>query len=129
MTNNLKISKKKVNKIAVNILIIFLSVFIILPLVNAAASFAVNSFSCTPTEVSINGDFSCTAQIINNGDAAGSVSVATLYADSNNWLEQSTYAQASGVSVDPGQTTEVTFSGLRATKSGGSSRSYSRRKY
>src|SRR3989344_556408 len=84
----------------------------------AAASFSVNTFSCTPEEVSINNDFSCTAQIINDGDASGSVSVATLYSDSNNWLENSNYAQSSGVSVDPGQTTEVTFSGLRATKSG-----------
>src|SRR3989338_11327866 len=86
----------------------------------AVASFSVNTFSCTPEEVAINNDFSCTAQIINDGDASGSVSVATLYSDSNNWLENSNYAQSSGVSVDPGQTTEVTFSGLRATKSGSS---------
>lgn len=115
-----KIDLRKMKKrIFVNLLIFIIGIFIVLPFANAAASFAVNSFSCTPTEVSINGDFSCTAQIINNGDAAGSVSVATLYSDANNWLEQSTYAQASGTSVDPGQTTEVTFSGLRATKSGG----------
>src|SRR3989344_142017 len=86
----------------------------------AAASFSVNTFSCTPEEVSINNDFSCTAQIINDGDASGSVSVATLYSDSNNWLENSNYAQSSGVSVDPGQTTEVTFSGMRSIKSGSS---------
>lgn len=119
--NKIKNVRRKMrNRIIVNLLFIIFSIFVSLPIVNAAASFAVNSFSCTPTEVSINGDFSCTAQIINNGDAAGTVSVATLFSDSNNWLEQSTYAQASGVSVDPGQTTEVTFSGLRATKSGGS---------
>src|SRR3989344_2841332 len=117
--NKIKNVRRKMrNRIIVNLLFIIFSIFVSLPIVNAAASFAVNSFSCTPTEVSINGDFSCTAQIINNGDAAGTVSVAPLFSDPNNWLEQSTYAQASGVSVDPGQTTEVTFSGLRATKSG-----------
>ena len=119
MINN-KIDLRKMKKRTfVNLLIVIFGIFIVLPFANATASFAINSFSCTPTEVSINGDFSCTAQIINNGDAAGSVGVATLYSDASNWLEQSTYAQASGVSVDPGQTTEVTFSGLRAIKSGG----------
>lgn len=93
-------------------------VFLALPLVNAVADFAVNSFSCTPSEVPINDVFSCTAQIKNNGDAAGSVSTATLYPDANDWLEESYYTQASGSSVDPGQSTEVTFTGLRSTKSG-----------
>lgn len=99
---------------------IYLILFVILflPSIHAAADFAVNSFSCTPSEVAINDVFSCAAQIKNNGDAAGSVSTATLYPDSNDWLEDSTYAQASGTSVDPGQTTEVTFTGLRAVKSG-----------
>ncbi len=102
------------------VLIILAFALALVPLAEAAASFAVNSFSCTPSEVPITSDFSCTAQIINNGDAAGSVSVATLYSDSNDWLEESNYAQASGTSVDPGQTTEATFSGLRSTKSGAS---------
>ena len=100
------------------ILLIFLNFIFLSFSAEAVASFSVNTFSCTPEEVAINNDFSCTAQIINDGDASGSVSVATLYSDSNNWLENSNYAQSSGVSVDPGQTTEVTFSGLRATKSG-----------
>ena len=85
---------------------------------SAVADFEVNSFSCTPSEVVINDAFSCTAQVINNGDASGSVNIATLFPDSNDWLEESSYAQSSGTSVDPGQTTEITFSGLRATKSG-----------
>src|SRR3989338_9018953 len=84
----------------------------------AVASFAVTSFSCTPSEAVINNVFSCTAQIKNNGDASGSVSTATLYGDSNNWLEQASYAQASGESVSPGQSTSVTFTGLKAVKSG-----------
>ena len=89
-----------------------------IPSVSAAADFAVNTFSCTPAEIVINDVFSCTAQIKNNGDAAGTVSVATLYPDANDWLEDSNYPQASGTSVDPGQTTEVTFTGLRSVKSG-----------
>src|SRR3989344_8526170 len=98
--------------------IFLILLWFILPFVNAAADFVVNSFSCTPSEAAINDVFSCTAQIRNNGDAAGSVSTATLYSDSNNWLEESNYAQSSGTSVDPGQTTEVTFTNLRAIKSG-----------
>ena len=86
--------------------------------VSAAASFQVQSFSCSPSEVAINNVFSCTAQINNVGDTSGSVSVATLYSDSGNWLESSSYPQASGVSVSPGQSTEVIFTGLRAIKSG-----------
>ncbi len=86
--------------------------------ISAAASFSVSSFSCSPSENVINNVFSCTAQITNIGDAAGAVSTATLYPDSNNWLEESNYAQSSGTSVSSGQSTEVVFSGLRATKSG-----------
>ncbi len=101
-------------------LVLAVGIFItfILPFTSAAAEFAVNTFSCTPEEVVINDVFSCTAQLINNGDAAGAVNTATLFPDDNDWLESSSYPQASGTSVDPGQTVEVTFSGLRATKSG-----------
>lgn len=84
----------------------------------AAAEFAVTSFSCTPSEVVINSVFSCTAQIKNNGDASGSVSTATLYPDSGNWLENANYPQSSGATVAAGQSTEVTFTGLKAIKSG-----------
>lgn len=84
----------------------------------AAATFAVTSLSCTPSEVVINNVFSCTAQIKNNGDASGSVSTVTLYPDSSNWLENSNYPQASGATVSAGQSTEVTFTGLKAIKSG-----------
>lgn len=107
-----KILNKKERYLFIIIVVLFL------PFVDAAADFAVNSFSCTPSEVSINDVFSCTAQIKNNGDASGSVSTAALYSDANDWLEESYYTQASGSSVDPGQSVEVTFSGLRAVKSG-----------
>ena len=86
--------------------------------VSAAADFAVTSFSCSPAESVINNVFSCTTDIKNNGDASGTVNTATLYTDASNWLEDSNYPQASGVSVSAGQSTTVTFSGLRATKSG-----------
>src|SRR3989338_3073279 len=84
----------------------------------AAASFQVTSFSCSPSEVVINNLFSCTATIQNTGDAAGTLSTATLYPDSGNWLEDSNYPQSYGQSVNPGNSISVTFSGLRATKSG-----------
>ena len=81
---------------------------LVMPSVMGAAEFAVNTFSCTPEEVVVNDAFSCTAQIINNGDEAGSVSLATLYPDSNDWLEESNYAQASGTSVDLGERRDIT---------------------
>lgn len=84
----------------------------------AVANFQVSSFSCSPSEAAINSVFSCTAQVQNVGDTAGSVSTATLYPDSSDWLENSNYPQSSGSSVNPGQSTEITFGGLRAVKSG-----------
>src|SRR3989344_7560756 len=87
-------------------------------IVVAAASFAVTSFSCSPSEAVVNSLFSCSATIQNTGDAAGTLSTATLYSDSENWLENSNYQQAYGQSVDPGNSISTTFSGLRATKSG-----------
>ena len=86
--------------------------------ISSAADFQVTAFSCSPSEVAVNTLFSCTATVKNNGDAAGSVSIATLYPDSANWLEDATYPQSSGESVSPGSSTEVTFSGLSATVSG-----------
>lgn len=100
------------------IFLIFIMLFTSISLASAAADFDVNTFSCTPSEVAINEVFSCTAQIKNNGDTAGAVNNLRLYPDANDWLEQSSYLQTSGTSVNPGQTTEVTFSGLRGTKSG-----------
>ena len=99
-------------------IVILLATIFNFQFISSSADFAVNGFSCTPSEAVINDLFSCTAQIKNNGDSAGSVSIATLYPDENNWLENSNYAQASGESVSPGQTTEVVFTGLRAIKSG-----------
>jgi hypothetical protein len=87
--------------------------------VSAAASFMVVGFSCTPSEVVVGASFSCTAQVQNVGDATGSISIATLYPDSPNWLENSNYAQSSGTAVTAGQSVEITFSGLKAVKSGG----------
>ncbi len=95
-----------------------LFVFANLSLAAAVADFSIDTFSCTPSEVVINDVFSCTAQIKNIGDASGSVNEVRLYPDSADWLEQSNYLKSSGTSVSPGQTTEVTFTGMRATKSG-----------
>ena len=101
------------------IYVLFLSLFLFsINLVNAAADFQVTGFSCSPSEVAVNTLFSCTATIKNNGDSSGSVSIATLYPGGSNWLEDSTYPQSSGESVNPGSSMEVTFSGLRAIASG-----------
>jgi len=92
--------------------------FALFPGVLAVASFSVSSFSCSPSEGAINSVFSCIANVQNVGDVSGSVSTATLYPDATNWLESSNYPQASGASVGAGQSTEITFTGLRAVKSG-----------
>ena len=110
--------EKQNRKIQRILLLIVLTITLNLNLVLAAASFQVTSFSCSPSESVINDVFSCTTQVKNVGDAAGSVSTATLYSDTNNWLENSNYPQASGTSVNPDQSTSITFSGLRATKTG-----------
>ncbi|MBM3233755.1 hypothetical protein FJZ19_01540 [Candidatus Pacearchaeota archaeon] len=100
-------------------LILFALVLIVnVGLVFGAASFQVTSFSCSPKDVVINDVFSCTAQVKNAGDAAGTISTVTLYPDAVNWLENTNYPQASGTSVTPGQSTEITFTGLKAVKSG-----------
>src|SRR3989344_2064860 len=87
-------------------------------IVVAAASFQVTSFSCSPSEAVINSLFSCSATVQNTGDAAGTLSTATLYTDTADWLENSNYPQSYGQSVNPGNSVSVSFSGLRATKSG-----------
>lgn len=84
------------------------------------ANFEVTSFSCSPSEVVINSVFSCTAKILNSaGDgSSGSVGTATLYPDASNWLDNSNYPQASGELVADGKTIDITFTGLKAVKSG-----------
>ena len=86
--------------------------------VNAAANWQVVSFSCTPTEVAVGSAFSCTAQVQNTGDDTGTLTTATLFGDENNWLESTSYAQTVSTSIDSGASTEVTFTGLRASSTG-----------
>src|SRR3989344_840322 len=122
---NLGSSRKPLNKPHTKVcgklkvfLIIVLILTALLPaFVSAAASFQVTAFSCSPSETAINEAFSCAASVRNTGDASGSVSTATLYPDGS-WLEDASYPQASGTSVSAGQSTEITFSGLRAVSSG-----------
>src|SRR3989344_7757454 len=83
-------------------LVLVLTLFFSISFISATADFQVTGFSCSPSEVSVNTLFSCTATIKNNGDASGSVSIATLYPDAADWLEDSTYPESSGESVSPG---------------------------
>lgn len=102
----------------VGLVYIILLSFIFMGIVSADANLKVNGFSCTPSEVAINDVFSCTATVINNGDAAGNLNTVRLEPDSSSWLEQSNYVQTYGSSIGVGQTAEITFSGIRATKAG-----------
>ncbi|MEK6927115.1 MAG: hypothetical protein AABX11_01650, partial [Nanoarchaeota archaeon] len=106
-------------KLKIQIAIAFLLAFALsLGVVSAAASFVVTSFSCSQADVVINSLFSCSATIQNSGDASGTLNTATLYSDSENWLESSNYPQSYGQSVSPGNSITISFSGLRAVKSG-----------
>lgn len=84
----------------------------------ADANWEVTTFSCSPEEVAVGNDFSCTAQIENTGDTTGTLSTATLYPDASNWLEESSYAITANAVLDSGESTEVTFTNLRASLSG-----------
>jgi len=90
----------------------------ILPGVFGAANLEVNAFSCSPDEVEINNQFSCTATVQNTGDATGSLNTVTLYPDANNWLEDGNYPETVNTNINSGASAEVIFSGLNGKKSG-----------
>ena len=108
---------KMKNKINALIFTLFLIIFST-PFVSAGANWGISTLSCTPEEVAVGADFSCTAQVENTGDAAGTLGTSTLYTDANDWLEDSSYAVTANSYLDVGESAEVTFSGLRASKSG-----------
>ena len=89
-----------------------------MPGVIASASFGVSNFACTPTESAINTPFSCTVTVRNSGDAAGTAGTVTIYPDGNNWLENSNYPKTVNANVNPGESTEVTITGMKGIKTG-----------
>lgn len=97
---------------------IFLALAFNLALVSAETKLQVTSFSCTPTESVLTSAFSCTATVQNTGDASATLGTATLYPDATNWLENSNYPQSYGSSIAVGESVSVTFTGLKAIKSG-----------
>ena len=99
-------------------IILFLLFLLSIQLVSATVNLEVTAFNCSPDEVTITEDFSCTATIENSGDETGSLSTATLYPDSSNWLESSSYAEAVNTNINSGASADVIFEGLRAQKSG-----------
>ncbi|MBI2548239.1 hypothetical protein HYW21_02715 [Candidatus Woesearchaeota archaeon] len=96
----------------------FFSFLIILPQSIAVADLEVVAFSCSPDEVALNDQFSCTATIQNTGDAAGNLGTATLYPDSTSWLEDSNYLETINTNVNSGATVEVVFDSLKGKKTG-----------
>ena len=99
------------------ILIALVFLLAALPGAHAAASFSVTAFSCSPSEVKVNDQFSCTATVQNDGDAAGTLSTATLY-PSGSWMESASYASSVNANVNSGATTTISFTGLKGTSSG-----------
>ena len=89
-----------------------------MPLVYASTNLEVTAFSCNPSEVVNNNQFSCTATVQNTGTSSGTLNTATLYPDSSNWLENSNYPKTVNANINSGASTEVTFTGLKAKKSG-----------
>lgn len=111
---------KKNNSKNIKFIITFLILFLNSSLV-LGASLRVMSFSCSPSETSINSLFSCSAtvEIIDAGTDSITLSTATLYPDASDWLENSNYAQSSGTTLSASNPqTSVIFTGLRAVKSG-----------
>ena len=93
-------------------------ILILIPNSYAAANFAVTAFSCSPDEVAISEQFSCTTTVQNSGDATGSLTTATLFPDATSWLESSSYPNTVNTNVDSGASTSVVFTGLKGKKSG-----------
>lgn len=90
----------------------------ILPYAYATVTLAVTAFSCSPNEVPIRDQFTCTATVQNSGDAAGSLTTATLYPDGTNWLESSSYPETVSTTINAGNSAEIVFDGLKAKKAG-----------
>ena len=104
-----------------NIQIMFIiSIFILLSIsfVSAGANWEITTFSCTPEEIAVGADFSCTTQVKNTGDTSGTLGTSTLYTDEGDWLEDSSYAVTANAQLAVGESTEITFSELKASKSG-----------
>lgn len=103
-------------KIFMYAFVVVLFLFAFLPKAFAqGATFQVTSLTCS--DVAVGGTFSCTATILNAGDAAATVGTITLYTDSNDWLEKTNYPTP-GTTIDNGESVEVTFTGLKAVKAG-----------
>src|SRR3989338_4632304 len=93
-------------------------ILVFIPDSYAAANFAVTAFSCSPDEVAISEQFSCTTTVQNSVDATGSLTTATLFPDATSWLESSSYPNTVNTNVDSGASTSVVFTGLKGKKSG-----------
>lgn len=96
----------------------FVLAILLLPGVLAAASFQVMQVAC-PSGAKVGSSFSCSVTIRNGGDSPGTIGTVTLNPNSNNWLEQSAYVKTvNSQNVSVGDTVEVTFPGMKATKGG-----------
>ncbi len=93
-------------------------VLLALPSVLAAASFQVTQIAC-PSGAKVSSSFSCTVTIRNGGDAPGNIGTVVLYPNADNWLEQSSHVKTvNSQNVSVGDSVEVTFPGMKATKGG-----------
>lgn len=93
-------------------------VLFVLPSVLAAASFQVAQIAC-PSGAKVSSSFACSVTIRNGGDAPGTISTVTLYPSADNWLEQTNYVKTvNSQNVSVGDSVEVTFPGMKATKGG-----------
>ena len=107
---------KKEVKLVLAFALMFCVVFVLNAfIVSAEANFRVIAFSCSPSEVVKDSIFSCTATIRNDG-TTGTLEQVTLNPDDSGWFESSDVT--SGASVGNGESTEVTFNNLKASKAG-----------
>jgi hypothetical protein len=99
-------------------MLVSLVTLLVLPAVIATVTLELTNFDCSPDEVIVSGTFSCTATVQNSGDETGTLNTATLYPDSDNWMEESSYAETVNVNIDSGASSDVTFDNLKGSQSG-----------
>jgi hypothetical protein len=101
-------------------LILALLGLVILPGVNAAL--VVDSFSCNEQTVSVNvvnaENMNCQAIILNNDPSESKAINEVSLVVSGTWAEQNSYSVAVNTNLGAGQSTQVTFQGIRSTTPG-----------
>ncbi|MBS3136075.1 hypothetical protein J4401_03875 [Candidatus Woesearchaeota archaeon] len=104
---------------------LIIAIFFTVPGVLSLANWQIkdSTFACSPDELVVGSDFSCSAQIENIGDESGTIGTAELHADpANEWFSDQNGAYPVVASLNEvlssGESTEVTWSNMKAIVTG-----------